>query len=70
MPKIYDMKQLPTRLGLGKSTIYELIRRGDFPPPLKLPGVSRSLWSEDQIDGFIRSITPQPSKAGAQQEAK
>jgi prophage regulatory protein len=40
------------RVGLGKSSIYDLVKRGDFPAPLKL---SRRCvaWPEEAIDGWI-----------------
>jgi prophage regulatory protein len=39
------------RLGLRKSAIYELIRRGELCEPLKLGRAS--LWPSSSIDAFI-----------------
>lgn len=39
------------RVGLAVPTIYELIRKGEFPAPVKLGRSSR--WLESEIDAFI-----------------
>ncbi|WP_460236818.1 helix-turn-helix transcriptional regulator [Aurantivibrio plasticivorans] len=42
------------RTGLAKSTIYDLIKNGSFPPPIQL-GARCSSWIEREIDEWIAS---------------
>lgn len=47
--KILRRKQVESRIGLSRSTIYERIKTGTFPPPISLG--SRSVgWIESEID--------------------
>lgn len=46
--------RLPTvidRTGFGRSKIYELISRGEFPAPVKVDGCA--VWSANRIDAWI-----------------
>jgi prophage regulatory protein len=40
------------RVGLRRSAIYNLIRRGDFPPPIRL-GSRCSAWVRVEVDRWI-----------------
>jgi prophage regulatory protein len=40
-------------VGYGRSSIYSKIRRGDFPPPVRL-GERSVAWSSEEIDAWIR----------------
>jgi prophage regulatory protein len=40
------------RVGLRRSTIYELVRRGAFPPPIRL-GRRCSAWVGVEVDRWI-----------------
>jgi|LakMenEpi03Aug12_release.lakeMendotaPanAssembly.Ray.scaffolds.fasta_scaffold2981034_1 prophage regulatory protein len=42
------------RVGLKRSTVYELIRRGEFPPPIHL---SRrcTAWLAEEIEAWIKA---------------
>jgi predicted DNA-binding transcriptional regulator AlpA len=48
------------RLGIGRSTLYEMIEKGLFPAPLK-PGAANGAaiwleqWVDDYIDGLIKA---------------
>lgn len=50
--RLLRMNEVMLRLGLGRSSIYELVRRGQLCPPLKL-GVRASAWPQSAIDAFI-----------------
>lgn len=41
-------------VGLGRTSIYEKIKAGDFPKPYPL-GARAVAWASDQIDGWIES---------------
>lgn len=52
--RILRMKDLPPKLGLQPSTIYELIARGSFPKPFKiLPNGRAAGWLESTVDSWI-----------------
>jgi prophage regulatory protein len=46
------LPQVSARLGLGRSAIYELVKRGELCAPIKL-GVRASAWPSSAIDAFI-----------------
>ena len=46
------LPQVSARLGLGRSAIYELVKRGELCPPVKL-GARASAWPSSAIDAFI-----------------
>ena len=46
------ISQVSARLGLGRSSIYALVQRGELCPPVKL-GARASAWPASAIDAFI-----------------
>jgi len=42
------------RTGLGRSSIYERIRAGDFPKSFKIANSSSAFWSSEDIDAWVR----------------
>lgn len=51
------------RTGLGRSTIYAMVARGDFPQPIKL-GPRASAWLEAEVDDWQqRRVDASRSKA-------
>jgi len=48
LPEVIEMT------GIGKTMIYRLVRRGDFPQPYK-PGGYASRWSEAEIRAWRES---------------
>ena len=54
--KILRMKDLPSRVGFAKSTIYELIKKNKFPKPFKIiPNGRASGWFENDIENWINN---------------
>lgn len=53
-PNLLRLKEVSARTGLAKNTIYDRIRRGEFPAQIDLGG-NCSAWSEDEINAWIRS---------------
>jgi len=50
-PTMLTADQLVERLQVSRPTLYRLIKRGDFPPPVKVGGCSR--WPATDLDEFI-----------------
>ena len=46
-------------LGLGRTAIYNLVRRGELPPPLKV-GPRASRWRKADVDEFIERCRRAP----------
>jgi prophage regulatory protein len=52
--RIIRMRDLPSKVGLRPSTIYQLVAEGRFPPPFKLIlGGRASGWLESQVDAWL-----------------
>lgn len=58
MTNVIRLKQVCQQTGLGKSTIYKLIKQGAFPPPIKLSRRASAwvvaeveAWLEEKING-------------------
>jgi predicted DNA-binding transcriptional regulator AlpA len=49
--RLMRMRQLPDKVGLSESRIFELVRAQRFPPPTRIDG--STLWSENEIDRWI-----------------
>jgi prophage regulatory protein len=49
---ILRRKQVESRTGLCRSTIYAKIKSGDFPPPIPL-GARAVGWVEKEIDDWL-----------------
>lgn len=54
MAKILKLPQVVERTGLGRSMIYEMVKRGEFPAPVKL-SVRSVGWLESAVDAWIES---------------
>lgn len=46
--------EVQRRVGLSRSTLYELIRQGEFPRPIRLTK-NRVAWQESKIDQWIEA---------------
>jgi len=52
LPSVID------KVGLSRSQIYKLIRRGDFPKPVKI-GPKISVWIEENLEVWMDAQVPQ-----------
>lgn len=52
---ILRRKQVETRTGLSRSTIYARITEGTFPPPINLGGGRAVGWIEAEINAWVQS---------------
>jgi prophage regulatory protein len=53
-PNLLNRQKVQTKTTLSRSSIYELIGRGEFPKPLKISG-RRVAWLESAVDAWIQS---------------
>lgn len=50
-PKLLKLPQVCRRVGLSRTTIYQLVAAGTFPKPIKIR--STSLWATRQVDAWV-----------------
>lgn len=53
--RFLKLPEVCRRVGLGKSMIYDLVKRGQFPPPYKLSSCA-SRWSEREVVAWINDV--------------
>jgi prophage regulatory protein len=58
---ILRRKQVETRTGLSRSTIYARIAEGTFPSPIELGGRAVG-WIETEIDAWLKSCVKNSRK--------
>ncbi len=58
------LPQVIERVGLRRTALYDLIKRGTFPAPIKL-GRRCVAWPSDVIDAWVRERIAQADKARA-----
>lgn len=54
MVKLLRRFEVQNLTGLGRSTLYAAIRRGEFPPPVKI-GARAVAWRSDDIENWLKS---------------
>lgn len=52
--KLLRRPEVETRTGLSRSTLYDWMKRGEFPQPVKL-GTRLVAWRESDIDEWLES---------------
>lgn len=62
--KIIRLPEVMAKVGLKKSAIYNMIRRGEFPAQVRL-GLHASGWIESEIDVWVSSRTETAATRGA-----
>jgi prophage regulatory protein len=69
--RLLRIGQVEDKVGLKRSPIYAEIKKGEFPPPIKI-GSRSSAWVEDEIDAWIeaRIALRQPRQRKAEAEAQ
>lgn len=60
-PRLLRMPQVLERVGLKKTVVYDRIKDGTFPKPIKLG--SASAWPENEIDAWITQQIEQQRRA-------
>jgi len=51
-PRILRLRDVRERIGLATSSVYDLMKRGNFPRPVRISARSVG-WPENEIDDFI-----------------
>lgn len=51
--KLYRSRELKQLLGLPLSTIYDWMKRGEFPKPIKI-GKRAVAWKKEDIDRWLK----------------
>lgn len=52
--RLLAMKEVAVKVGLSKSTVYGLLRDGQFPAPVRIGVAVR--WRESSIDAWIAAL--------------
>lgn len=52
VPALLRMPEVIRRTGLRRSSIYDAMKRGDFPKPVPLTSTARA-WHSEEIDAWI-----------------
>lgn len=55
--RLIRVREVLEKVGLGKTTVYALIKAGEFPQPRKVGHAS--LWVESEIEGWVRNVAEQ-----------
>ena len=58
-PSLLRLPQVLERVGLGKSSVYAMIQRKEFPAPIKIGG-RISAWDSSAIDAWIEEQIAKP----------
>lgn len=53
MGRLMMIAEVAERLRVSKATIYGLLQTGEFPPGIRI-SPSRRVWSEEQIDQWLK----------------
>ena len=60
--RILRLPAVKARTGLGRSTLYDAMARGDFPQPMKL-GLRAVGWIEAEVDAWVEARKAQRKAA-------
>lgn len=52
-PTLWKITQVMTRTNLGKTAVYDCVKRGDLPKPVKIGGSSR--WIPEEVDAALEA---------------
>jgi prophage regulatory protein len=61
--RILRRKQVESRTGLSRSTIYARIAEGLFPRPIDLGGGRAVGWLESEIDAWLQALVESSRKS-------
>ena len=73
-PRILRLPEVLARVGVKKTSLYGLMKKGLFPKARKLMANSRSVgWLEEEVDSYVAELEVEqcaPSRAHAAESAK
>ena len=61
---IWRRREVEARTGLARSTLYDFIRRGDFPTQVSLGGARAVGWRSGEVEAWIESRLKKAKPAG------
>lgn len=53
--RLLRLREIATRVGMSKATIYRKMARGEFPRPVSV-GSQSVRWRESDLDGWMASL--------------
>ena len=56
-------KSVLLRVGVGRSTLWRMMRQGEFPKPVKI-GVKSIAWPSSEVDAWIKARIADSRKEG------
>lgn len=62
MTQLLDLKGACATTTLSKSILYELIRAGQFPKPIRIPGTRRVAWRASEVEATINKWAEESTK--------
>ena len=54
--KLLTWRQVSDKLGVGKTTLYRMVKSGHVPEPVRL-GPRTARWREDEVDAYIAGLS-------------
>lgn len=64
MTKFMQLPEVEEKIGFKKSFIFEAVRKGKFPEPIRF-GYRKTLWVEEEINAWMRDQIDQRNKGEA-----
>lgn len=62
-PQLLRRPQVLALAGFKTTTLYELIKRGEFPPPVRIGNTAMVAWPADDVTNWIKEqIQNRPSR--------
>ena len=66
MERLLRLPQVMSATGMGRSTLYAAVQRGQFPAPIALADARISVWAESDVQRWIeRQIAAARTAPGA-----
>ena len=52
--RLIRLPEVTKKIGLCRATVYQMIKKGQFPAPIKVRNAS--LWTEDEVDAWVTAL--------------
>lgn len=56
--KLYRLRELSARIGLARSAIYQAVKDGRFPKPIRV-GARAAAWRHQDVESWLQSRAAQ-----------
>ncbi len=54
LPRLLRLRGVIAQTGLGRTTLFDMVRCGKFPPPVRLTSSARA-WIESEVSAWIEA---------------